>query len=210
MPFRILSLAVALVGALSLGACDDSGVGPDPAADRVPETRLKFLRFAENAPPLASTVVSFWAVRGEDRGVEIRLAPPPGESEGEEFLEFEVPGDALLQYPDGRAFMGRDSVLITIRVVDATHFRFEFEPSGLRFNPRSPAELEVSYDYADRDIDGDGDRDQEDHEMEREFGFWHQKRSGGLWSKIATVKVEELEEVEAKIFGFSQYALASN
>lgn len=184
-------------------------MGPEPVVE-VPESHLTFLRFAESAPPLADSVVSFWAVRGEDRGVEMRLAPAGDGEQGEDFLQFEVPGDALLKHPNGRAFVSGDSVLITIRVVDATRFLFHFEPSGLQFDPKNPAELEVSYEYADRDFDQDGDQDADDRRVEREFGFWHQRRLGGLWAKMATIRIEDLEEVEAEITGFSRYALASN
>lgn len=178
--------------------------------EEVPESRLTFLRFAESAPPLADSVATFWAVRGSDREVEMRLAPTEDDAEGEDFLQFEVPGDALLRYPDGRAFARGDSVQITIRVVDATRFLFHFEPSGLQFDPMNPAELEVSYEYADRDFDQDGDQDEDDREVEREFGFWHQKRPGGLWTKVGTIRMEDLEEAEAEITTFSRYAMASN
>lgn len=210
MRSRILLLALVLL--TSLGACEDSGVGPDPIepGEQVPEDKLTFLRFAESAPDLADSAVSFWAVRGEDRSVEVRLAPTADDEEGEDFLEFEVPGNALLKYPDGRAFARGDSVLITIRVVDATRFLFHFEPSGLRFDPKNPAELEVSYEYADRDFDQDGDQDEDDRRVEKEFGFWHQKQLGGLWTKVGTIKMEDLQEVEAKVTGFSRYAMASN
>lgn len=208
MRFRILR-PLALAFLTSLAACEDPGVGPDPV-EQVPEGRLTFLRFAESAPPLADSVVSFWAVRGEDRGVEMRLAPGGDGEQGEDFLQFEVPGGALLKRPDGRAFVSGDSVLITIQVVDATRFLFHFEPSGLQFDPKNPAELEVSYEYADRDFDQDGDLDEDDREVEREFGVWHQRRLGGLWAKVGTIRMEDLEEVEAKITGFSRYAMASN
>lgn len=83
--------------------------------------------------------------------------------------------------------------------VDATRFLFQFEPSGLQSDPDSPAELEVSYEYADCDFDQDGDEDEDedDRMVERGFDFWHQRRLGGLWAKVATIRIEDLEEVEA-------------
>lgn len=195
-----------VLGSVS-SSCRD-GTGPDEGG--VPEDELTFVRFAETAPPLAQREVSFWAVRGADRGARIRYAPQAGEDEGEEFLEFEVPSGALLTYPDGRAFAPGDSVRITIRVVDASRFIFEFQPAGLRFDRRTPAELEVSYEGADRDYDEDGDEDGEDQEFEREFGFWRQERPGLPWFQVATVKLEDLEEAEAEIYGFTKYALAGN
>ncbi len=172
------------------------------------EAGAELLRLAQNAPALERTEVSFWAIRGRGTEVEIRLAPGGGDDDGEEFLEFEIPEDALLAYPDGRRFARGDSVRITIRVVDPTRFVFEFQPAGLKFDPRHPAELEVSYEWADPDYDGDGDRDSDDAEIEREFGFWRQERAGQPWFRVGTVRVEEMDEAEAKITGFSKYALA--
>lgn len=199
---RSYLVSIAVLLASLVAGCSDNPVDPEP--DALPEEELVFLRFAAAAPAPADSVVSFWAVRGEDREVEIRLAPEEGEEEGEEFLEFEVSGGSLLRRPDGSAFQRGDSVLITIRLVDASRFMFEFEPSGLKFDPDHPAELEVSYARADPDFDGDG---QDDEELR--FGFWRQEREGELWFRMGTVFIEDLSEVEADIEGFTRYALAS-
>lgn len=198
---RFRRAAVALLAPLAAG-CTENPVELEP--DARPESELVFLRFAAAAPAPADTVVSFWAVRGEDREVQIRLAPEPGEDEGEEFLEFEVSRGSLLRRPDGSVFQRGDSVLITIRLVDASRFMFEFKPAGLKFDPDHPAELEVSYARADPDFDGDGEEDED-----LRFGFWRQEREGELWYRMGTVFIEDLSEVEAKIDGFTRYALAS-
>lgn len=196
-----LRATLAAVLALLVAGCDRP---VDPAPDALPESALSFLRFSTDAPPPTDSVVSFWAVRGEDREVEIRLQPEEGETEGEEFLEFEVSGQSLARYPDGRAFARGDSVLITIRLVDPSRFMFEFEPAGLRFDPDHPAELEVSYARADSDYDGDGVDDED-----LAFSFWRQERQGELWYRMGTIFIEDLSEVEADIEGFTRYALAS-
>jgi hypothetical protein len=187
--------------ALLAGACSDSPVDPGPMA--LPESELRFVQFADSAPPLTDSTVTFWAVRGEDREVNIGFVPDDPSDDPEEFLEFEVPGGALLRYPDGRTFTRGDSVQITVTVLDPTRFLFRFEPAGLMFNPEQPARLEVSYRYARRDQDGEV-------EDERTFGFWRQEAPGELWHRMATVKFEDLEEAEADIFGFTRYALASD
>lgn len=196
-PFHI---TVALLAAILAGCETPTETQPDA----LPEEALTFLRLADSAPAPADSVVSFWAVRGEDREVEIRLQPEEGETEGEEFLEFEVSAASLARYPDGRRFERGDSVLITIRLVDPAKFIFHFEPAGLQFHPDHPAELEVSYAAADQDLDGDGADDEE-----VEFGFWRQERPGALWFRMGTVIVEDLSEAEAEINGFTKYALAS-
>lgn len=196
---RLTRIFAATLTLLAIG-CSEPTAPPLP--DALPESALTFLRFAAAAPPPADTVVSFWALRGEDRGVRIRFQPEPGEDEGEEFLDFEVSGQSLFRDPDGRAFVRGDSVLITIHLVDPARFVFQFEPAGLQFDPDHPAELEVSYAHADPDVDRDG--------ADLEFGFWRQEREGDLWYRMGTVFIEDLSEVEAAIRGFTRYALASS
>lgn len=206
MPTRTLAARAAAL-ALVLAACDGGGPTLPPPVD---ETELTFVRFAEGTPPLETSSVSFWAVRGRDREGVIRYAAAPGEEEGEAFLAFEVPGGSLLRRADGSAFAPGDSVRITIRVLDPALFLFEFQPAGLRFDPRSPARLKVSYREADRDYDGDGDEDGEDGDFERELSFWRQERAGTPWFRVSTLRIEDLEEVEADIAGFTRYAVAGN
>src|SRR5206468_1337140 len=82
------------------------------------------------------------------------------------FLRFEVPNDGLYRKPDGTAFAAGDSIQITVTVVDTKQFRFDFQPSGLQFNPNDPARLKVEYHYADPDFNGDGSVDSGDAEIE--------------------------------------------
>lgn len=199
----VRALAAPLL-ALALASCGGGGGPTGP----VPTEELIFLRNLPGAPPLERTEVSFWAVAGDNAEVEIRYAPTPDDPDGDEWLEFKVPGNGLLRRPDGRAFARGDSVRITIRVVDPEVFNFEFEPAGLVFDPDHPAELEVSFRYADPDYDGDGDEDEDDEEVDRTFGFWRQEAPGSPWRSIGTVRIDDLEEAEAEIERFSRYALA--
>jgi hypothetical protein len=161
---------------------------------------LKVVRFATAVPPLATRDTSFMAVRG--RGVEIKLryrGERSGE-EGDEFLVFKIPGNSLLTYPDGRGFAERDSVRIRLRIDDPTRFLFTFEPSGLRFDPRRPAELQVDYDRAEM----------EDVKLEGQFSLWRQEQADAPWVRLSTARVRELREVKANITGFTGFALATN
>jgi hypothetical protein len=206
MTKRIPAALAAALG-LALAACD----GRSPTEERpVDETELTVVRAAEGTLPLQAASVSFWALRGRDREGVLRYVPAPGEEEGEEFLAFKVPGGSLLRRPDGTPFGAGDSVLVTITVVDPRLFLFEFQPGGLRFDPRNPARLEVSYRRADRDYDGDGDEDGADDDFERELAFWRQERPGQPWFPVSTLRIEDLEEVEADLTGFTRYAVAGN
>ncbi len=210
-------LLLVLLWPLALGACQETLPPADDPSDPtqntipVPETQLTFIRFAPDAPPLEATVVSFWAVRGENREVKLRYVKGSEYKGGKNIcLEFKVPGDALLRYPDGRTFERGDSVLITIRQVSSNQFNFQFEPAGLKFDPNSPAELRIYYDWADRDYNGDGVIDERDKQIEAKFGFWRQEDVKQPWWQISTERDDVLERARAEITGFTRYALASN
>lgn len=169
---------------------------------------LTFFQFAATAPDLQARDTSFWAVKGDGRQLVLHYVPEEPGEDGETFLEFDVPGDALLRRPDGTSFAEDDSVLITLHVDDAGRFLFTFEPSGLVFDPDHPARLDVR--YRDSDGDGDGDDDADDDALRETLAIWRQDGDSDLWVKVATAKVEESESVKAKVLGFSRFALASN
>lgn len=205
MPLRrlmILPLALTL-------ACNDSG-GPDDDDDDVkPPSELTILRLSESSPPLFNPVASFWAVRGENRDVEISFVDDENPSQpGEEYLELEVDAEALLAYPDGTFFVEGDSVLITVRVVDPDRLLFEFEPAGLTFSPNRPAELKIHYDHADDDLDEDGDVDGDDEDLELTIAIWRQENPGDPFERLGSLLIDDLEEIDAELEGFSRYALA--
>lgn len=196
---------VARIVARADGAADTALISVHAA---VPAADLTFFEFAANAPELQTRDTSFWAVEGDSRQLVLHYAPETPGEDGETFMEFEVPGDALLRRPDGTAFAEDDSVLITLHVDDAGRFLFTFEPSGLVFDPDHPARLDVR--YRDSDGDGDGDDDGDDDALRENLGIWRQDGDTDLWVRVATAKVEESESVEAKVLGFSRFALASN
>lgn len=201
---RWLGIAGALAVALLGGGCED-GAGPEEGVD---ESALEFLRFPADLAPLATRDTSFWAVAGEDRELILRYRPLPGEEEGEEFLDFDVSASALLRRPDGRAFVEGDSIQIRVSVDPDGRFLFRFEPSGLQFSPEHPAELEITYLRLGGDLDGDGDVDPDDDAFEDRLQLWKQESPGEPWFPVGTVKIEELDEVEADITGFTGFAIA--
>ncbi len=202
---RSIPLLLALALAAAIPACDGSLSGP---GKQVSEDELVFARATPGAPPLERYQVSFWAVAGEGREVEIDYAAV-GRYDGDECLEFKVPGNALLFHPDGRRVQRGDSVLITIRVVDPILFNFEFSPSGLRFDPEHPAEMRVFSKWVDRDVNGDGRVDDEDEELDENFAIWKQEAPGQDWFRIGTVRRKDVDEFRAEITGFTKYALAT-
>ncbi len=201
MPLRRL-----IVLPLALLACSDSG---GPGDDTKPPSELTILRLSEDSPPLFNPVVSFYAVRGDNREVRIFFQDEnqPGEA-GDEYLRLEVDNETLLAYPDGTAFVEGDSVLITVTVVDPARLLFEFEPAGLTFNPSRPAELKIHYDKADDDLDEDGDVDLDDGALELTLAIWRQESDGDPFQRLGSLLIDDLEEIDAELEGFSRYALA--
>lgn len=196
----LIPLAVTVSAAAAL-ACSDSS-GPDPSP-----TELTIVRLAPDAPPLAQTQISFWAKYGQSVEEKMWFQDDVGEN-GEEFLRFKIPSNGLLTYPDGRAFGVDDSVRITIRMIDPARLLFEMSPSGLRFNPDEPAELEIEYAESDDDLNDDGEIDDEDAQLETQLAVWRQATLDADFVRLITRLEVDLEEIEADIVGFSRYAIA--
>ena len=193
-----------LLAAMLLAACSDDPSGPAG----VPDASLTFVRQDPTAPPLVAARDSFWAKVGDGRDVRLFYQGSTPTDSGDEFLRFEVSGEALYRRPDGSAFQPGDSILITVTVVDPLRLHFEFGPSGLRFDPEHPARLRVRYGNCDKDFDDDGDLDERDDEIESQLGLWHRSSASALWVKVGTVQFEESDEIDANIGTFSQYAVA--
>jgi hypothetical protein len=196
-------LPLVLAVALAASGCDGLlNLDDQPGTS---ESDLTFVRFVADAPPLTDTVVSFWAVRGQDRQVQIQYIYANGLGK---CMLFRVPADALARHPDGRTVAEGDSVLITIRVPDKSRYDYSFSPAGLQFDANHPAELEVKYRWADRDLDGNGVVDSRDEHLWKGFAFWKQERPGQPWTRIETTRLEDILEARAAITSFTKYALA--
>lgn len=202
------ALLVALLG------CGDGpgivAVPPPPPPPQKETGELSFLQQAATAPGLVTLDTSFVATRGQDLEIELRYVPEPGETEGDEFLEFELEDGSLLRYPPshpkaGALFQSGDTITIHIQV-DPTSLIVTMEPSGLEFDPLEPAELELRYQNADDDYDGDGSPDPP--ENEEEIDLWRQENPGDPWTRVGELKDRELDRVRAELTGFSRYALA--
>ena len=197
-------LILAFVTLALAWACSSSS-GPGGTA---PRATLNFVRQDSTYKPLLSTTGAFWAKVGESRRVRLVYQGSTPADSGAEFLRFEVPADGLYRKPDGTAFAAGDSIDITVTVVDAKRFVFDFQPSGLQFNPSDPARLKVEYHYADPDFNGDGRVDSSDAEIEGLLELWRREPPDSLWFQMAAVKSVELEEFDADVLRFSQYAVA--
>ncbi len=197
MPFLITLAAAA--------ACGESSA---PGNEIRQPGDLTIVRMAEGAPPLQTYDTTFTAVRGEDAELRIDFEPPPGEDSGEEFLRFRLDDESLLSDASGNPIPIGGSIDIRVRIIDPERLEFEFLPARLRFNPEEPARLRVRYANADDDFDDDGDVDADDDRIEQELSIWRQETVGNPWVKIGSVVLEDLEDVEGEIVGFTRYSIA--
>ena len=201
-PYSVL-LSAALLGAL--GGCSDST--SQGGGDPTPEQDFNLIRLAPTSPPILNPEQSFYAVQGEDRELRISFQDQAG-GEGEEFLRLRVRPNSLRALPDGSPIPPGDSVLITVRIVDPANILFEMEPSGLTFAPGEPAELKIHYNHADHDFNEDGSIDVFDAQIKTRLAIWRQELPTDPFVKLGSVNVEDQEEINADILGFSRYAIS--
>jgi hypothetical protein len=119
-----------------------------------------------------------------------------------------VDAASLLSRPDGTPIQVGDSVLITVTIPDPALVQFQFQPTGLKFDPNVPAQLKVEYAEADRDYNEDGREDGADDAIKEQLAIWRQEQTGQSYYKVNTVNVAALDECNANLTGFTRYAIA--
>jgi len=197
----LLGLALAAGG---LAACGDD---PTQPTETRPAGDLNILRRSAAAPPLVSNTATLWAVKGQDRELRMFYANTGQSGSGAEFLRLRVNRATLLSRPDGSLVADGDSVLITV-TADPTLMSVDFQPTGLRFSSSEPAELRIRWAEADDDINHDGKVDGSDDALRDDLAIWRREAAKDPWAKLATILKLDTEEAEAKLTGFSGYAVA--
>ena len=187
------------------GCSDSTDLGGD---DSRPPGELTIVQLSPGSPALLDPEQSFYAVRGEDREVRISFQDPGDGGEGEEFFRLRVRPGSLQARPDGSPIAEGDSVLITVRLGDPARILFELEPSGLTFNASEPAEIKIHYNHADPDFNDDGSVNQFDDQIKSRLAIWRQETLSDPFVKLGSVNIEESEEINADILGFTRYAIA--
>ena len=157
------------------------------------------------APPLSldSYQVSFWAVRGESRFVQINYQSSIDE-DSHPFLRLTTT-DPQFVPGVGELAVG-DSVLITV-TIDTTKIGVALEPSGLQFG--EPSQMQIWYGGAGGDLNGDGVVDSIDTGVEQQLlGLWYREGDGDEWTHLSAA-----QDTNEKSFGyalphFCEYAIA--
>ncbi|OLB48452.1 MAG: hypothetical protein AUI08_11150 [Gemmatimonadetes bacterium 13_2_20CM_2_65_7] len=132
-------------------------------------------------PPLSLDTysVSFWAVRGESRSVQINYSSAI-DTLTHPFMQLTVT-DPTFAPGQGDIAVG-DSVLVTVNI-DTTKIGLTLEPTGLQFGER--AQLRIWYGGALGDLNGDGVVDSLDTGIENQLlGLAYRESSNDAWARV--------------------------
>jgi hypothetical protein len=198
---------------VTVAACSDSSNSSDSGT---PGSGLTILRLAQTAPPLCNDSTGAWFIKdpnGQDK--EIALTFPEGGdmancalNKTEDFLRLKVLRMSLLRRPDSTLVSNGDSVFISVKWVGSDSILFEMKPTGLLFDPANAPELHIEYGEAGEDLNHDNVINSADSVAEHRLDMWRQERLGDPYFRVGTAKSEELDEIDAKLNGFSRFALA--
>jgi hypothetical protein len=204
MKFSQLTRCALALLALTAGlSCTDS-TGPEIRS----ESDLHLLRVSSGFPSLATTQVSFYAVKGRAGGADLWYHAAPGRTDSLKFVEFRMGPSSLESRPNGSAIATGDSVLITLTVADPTHLVITYEPSGLRFSSNDQPTLKMFWVACGEDLNYDGKVDAADTALAQRFSIWRQEAAGQPWLKLSSVVTAVTKEVDTRLTGFTGYALA--
>jgi hypothetical protein len=202
---RLPATALAAAAFAALLSCSDS-TAPDGVNEREP-TDLRLLSAPHGTPPLVTNQSTFWAVKGRVSGTDIWYRPRPGEADSAKFLEFRLGTASLDRRPDGSTIAVGDSVLITLTVVDPSHFIIDLQPSGLMFSGSDQPRLRVSFAACGDDLNYDKQIDATDAAMLASLSMWRQEAPFQSWFKMTSTVSTTEKEVDTRLGGFTGYAL---
>ena len=168
------------------------------------ESRARRSGMAAMTPPLSldQYTVSFWAVRGEARSVQINYSSTI-DNQTHPFLSLTTTDPAFV--PGVGALAVGDSVLITV-TVDTSKIGIRLEPTGLQFG--DAAQLQIWYGGASGDMNGDGIVDSTDADIEAKLlGLWY-RESDEPWTAVPASQSLEEKSFTYGLPHFCEYAVA--
>ena len=147
--------------------------------------------------------VAFWAVRGQQRSVQINYLSSTGDTSSP-FLRLTTTDPAYV--PGVGDLAPGDSVLITVSV-DPDNIKVSLEPTGLLFG--EPGQLQISYGGAGGDLNGDGVVDGADADIESQLlGLWYREGQDGAWTRIPAAQSLSDQSFTSALPHFSEYAVS--
>ena len=147
--------------------------------------------------------VSFWAVRGESRSVQINYSSS-SDNQTHPFLLLTTT-DPQFVPGVGELAMG-DSVYITVSV-DTSKIGISLEPSGLQFG--APAQMKIWYGGAGGDLNGDGVADSSDSAIEAKLlGLWYREDASEAWEHLGASQSLDDKSFTYALPHFCEYEVA--
>lgn len=201
--FRTLrACCVALTFAATL-ACSGELTAPETRE----ATDTRFLHVARGFPPLVSTRMTFYAVKGKSASADVWFRAEAGARDSVKLLEFRVGAGSLDRRPDGSAIAVGDSVLITLTVTDPYHLVVDYQPSGLKFSSSDQPRLRMFWAACGDDLNYDGRVDALDTSLVGQLGIWRQEAPLLPWVRQSATTNAGARMIDAPLSGFSGYAI---
>ncbi len=152
---------------------------------------------------LEHNTATFWAVRGEQRSVQINYLSATGDASAP-FLQLTITDPVYA--PDRGDLQPGDSVLITV-TVDPVNIKVSLEPTGLQFG--DPAQLHIWYGGAGGDLSGDGVVDGTDAQIESQLlGLWYREGAETAWTRIPAAQSLADRSFISALLHFCDYAVS--
>lgn len=201
---RRLYWPLAILVAVQHAGCRDATTALSPpltsAEFRVAQSTPPILQQSSSAPALETYQTSVWLTKEKAASVTVRY------QNGDPFLQFEVPKDGLVAGAAGSFIRKGDSILVTL-TIDPVNFAVDFQPSGLIFSSRSPANVTFWYANANLDFNGNGVVDGSDRLVLQQLTLWYAATSTTGY-KVSTKNDPSQWFLSGPIYHFSSYAVS--
>lgn len=158
--------------------------------------------FLSDGLSLDQDTVTFWAVRGQPRSVQVNYLST-GDSSAP-FLRLTISDPVYV--PGVGDLAPGDSVQITV-TIDPTAIKLSLEPTGLQFG--DPSQLQIFYAGAGGDLNGDGAVDSTDAAIEtRLLGMWYREGADSAWTQIPAVQSLDDKSFMSSLRHFCDYEVS--
>jgi hypothetical protein len=162
-----------------------------------------FLASLTDGISLDRYTAAFWAVRGQERSVQINYLGSTGDTSFP-FLTLTITDPVFV--PGRGDLAAGDSVLVTV-TIDPADIKVSLEPTGTLFG--DPSQLRISYGGAGGDMNGDGVVDGADAQIETQLlGLWYREGEESTWTRIPASQSLPDKSFISALAHFSEYAVS--
>jgi hypothetical protein len=147
--------------------------------------------------------VTFWAVRGQQRSVQVNYLSSTGDTSFP-FLQLSITDPVFV--PGRGELQPGDSVEVTV-TIDPADIKVSLEPTGLQFG--DPSRLQIWYAGADGDLNGDGVVNAIDAQIETHLlGLWYREGAENAWMQIPASQSVGEKSFSSSLKHFCDYAVS--